>query len=287
MDITLLNDRRLLGYRFANPSGFYMIDTLTGSASILAATNSVADVVAMETESDSTILFAKSWDPQLYRLHLITLAVSVVGNMASYPGGDLLLLGNQLFYTTQSNALRRIDLTPDHQSISQMLHIGWLTVPNVWGLALPSGFMDEYPDCILATAGQQLYALNTVTAEVTEICDMSVTGSFYGAAAIRDETTSNPNMYVTDSGPCSWHPQPSTLLIGAEGVAEAVKAWLPSTHTLIEWNLFDAVGRYIAGARGATMDDNRQFNHGWYILRAMVQDPCGREILVPGIRLRM
>ncbi len=289
-DLTVLTDRRLLGYRYVTtnliPGGFYLIDTITGASSILYAMNGPG-AIAMETESDSTVLFAIGFNYQLYRLNLTTLAISVVGYVGSYPGGDILLVGDDLFYTTASNALIRIELTPDHQSISQIIHIDWLGVDDVWGLALPSGFQDEHPDCIVAAAGQRLYALNTVTAEATELCDVNVAGSFYGAAAIRDNRPWNPSMDVRNSGPCAWQPQPSTLLVDAEGLGGVLRTYLPSTHKLLHWDVFDAAGRQIAGARGAALDDHGQFNHGWYILRAMVRDPCGREILVPGIRLRM
>lgn len=287
-DLAVLTDRRLLGYASAIPvpNGFYLVDTITGAASILHAMNGPG-AIAMDTESDSTILFAQGYNYQLYRLNLNTHAISVVGFVGSYPGGDILLIGDDLFYTTASNALLRIALTPDHQSISQVLHIDWLSVDSIWGLALPPGFPDEYPGCILASAGKRLYALNTVTAEATPICQVGVEGVFYGAASIRDERPWNPSLHVTYDGPCAWQPQSSTVLVADEGLGAALRTCLPSTHELLHWNIFDAAGRHIDGARGATMDHHGQFNPGWYILRATVKDPCGREILVPGIRLRL
>ncbi|MEO8589730.1 MAG: hypothetical protein ABI432_10205 [Flavobacteriales bacterium] len=285
LDITVLTDRRLLGYRL-QPAGFCLIDTITGAASPLGAVYSPY-VTALETESDTTVLFAAQEQPYLYRLNLLDLSVSTVGNMGYNPNGDLLLLGDALFFAaTGPNALLRIELSADHQAIDQVITVG-LTAWNLWGLALPSGFQDEYPDCVLATAGQQLYALNTITAEMTQICDAISTGTFSGAATFKGENPGEHSTHVSESGPCSWSQRPGTLFIGEEGLDASLKAWLPSTHTILQWSLFDAVGRYVAGERGPTIGGLGSLTQGLYILRCVVQDPCGHEIFVPGIRLHM
>jgi len=284
LDITLLADRRLLGYRFANPAGFYEIDTITGAANLLVENPYTAS--AIETESDSTILFAVGGQSQLFRLHLVDLSMSIVGSIGFQPDGDLLLLGDTLFLTTvDPNALLRIELSPDHQTITSVLNIGQLFLSNVWGLALPTGFQVVYPGCILATAGQELYAINTNTLEVTQICAASVAGSFTGAASFNSGLTWNPSTHLSESRSCSWIPQPNNLYIGEEGMDAILSGWLPSSHTLLQWTLFDAAGRYVAGERGPTIGALQHLSHGLYILRCTVQDPCGRKINVPTIRL--
>ncbi len=287
LDLTVLADRRLLGCRFANPAGFYLIDTITGAASFIGEPDPYMTPTAMETDSDSTILIAEGGQSHLYRLHLPQLSASVVGNMGYEADGDFLLLGDTLFVATANpNALVRIRLSTDHQAIIQVVNVGELTVPNVWGLALPPGFRVEYPDCILAAAGQQLYAVNTNTAEMTAICNALTSGSFFGAAAVKGDPQ-DPSLDVSESTPCNWSPQLGTVVVGEAGMDAALKAWLPSTHALIQWSLFDAVGRYVAGEQGPTIDGLGNLTQGLYILGVVVQDPCGLKIFVPGIRLRV
>ncbi|MFT5822465.1 MAG: hypothetical protein ACI8ZM_003721 [Crocinitomix sp.] len=114
-----------------------------------------------------------------------------LGEFDEYKGaGDLAFCGNDLYFTTTSNRLLKVNI--DNPSAS--IDLGYTGFFESWGLM---AFELECANELLITSGNDLLKINTETMESELICADFIDLEIYGMTATRNSTASIGNLSLS------------------------------------------------------------------------------------------
>jgi Ca2+-binding RTX toxin-like protein len=172
-DIAMAPDGTLYGITY---SQLFIINPATASTTFVANLGTF-DAVALEIDAFGAAFLAGGANTNLYKVNLVTGALSVVGNTGFTAQGDLAFNRGQLFMATSSGSLATLDVNTG-ASIAQAAH----GIPNLFGLT--SGPLGLY-----GFSGDQAFKFDQSGANPVLDFDFSALGIFIGQ--IWGSTSSN------------------------------------------------------------------------------------------------
>jgi hypothetical protein len=231
-DIAFAPDGRLFGMTF---TGLYEIDPETAQATFIA-NHGVPGGNALVFQNDLVLLAAGSSSSSLYQVNLGGGSFAL-GDVGALSAGDLAFYGQELYLSSLSNQLIRIDLGPPATGTP----VGPLGFANVYGLATGDDGV------LYGVSGTQLFSIDPDTGMGTLEVDYAGQGlgAAYGSTFIGEAVPTCPDT-----------PRPDCLVAakaklaikekkpGAEKFALALKGFSDATAQGDFGNPVDGVTRY-------------------------------------------